>query len=52
MKVNASPIQRKQLIFSFLPRSQGYKSFFMHNSVEHKSLNALKYKNIKKFSFF
>ena len=28
---------------------QGYKTFFMLNSVEHKILNAHKYKNIKKF---
>ena len=31
---------------------QGYKSFFMLNSVEHEILNAHKYKNIKKLSFF
>ena len=28
------------------------KLFFMLNSVEHEILNAHKYKNIKKFSFF
>ena len=28
------------------------KTFFMRNSVEHDILNAHKYKNIKKFSFF
>ena len=33
-------------------RLRGYKSFFMLNSVEHGILNANKYKNIKKFSFF
>ena len=31
---------------------RGYKTFFMHNSVEHEILNAHKYKNIKKFVFF
>ena len=31
---------------------RGYKTFFMLNSVEHEILNAHKYKNIKKFSFF
>ena len=30
----------------------GYKTFFLLNSVEHEILNAHKYKNIKKFSFF
>ena len=30
----------------------GYKTFFILNSVEHKILNAHKYKNIKKFAFF
>ena len=34
----------------FWPR--GYKTFFMLNSAEHEILNAHKYKNIKKFSFF
>ena len=33
-------------------RARGYKTFFMLNSVEHEILNAHKYKNIKKFSFF
>ena len=33
-------------------RARGYKTFFMLNSVEHKILNAHKYKNIKKFSYF
>ena len=33
-------------------RPRGYKNFFMLNSVEHKILNAHKYKNIKKFGFF
>ena len=31
---------------------QDYKTYFMLNSVEHEILNAHKYKNIKKFSFF
>ena len=31
---------------------RGYKTFFMLNSVGHEILNAHKYKNIKKFSFF
>ena len=31
---------------------RGYKTFFMLNSVEHKILNAHKYKNINKFSIF
>ena len=35
-----------------LIRARGYKTFFMLNSVEHEILNAYKYKNIKKFSFF
>ena len=29
-------------------RPQGYKTFFMLNSVEHEILNAHRYKNIKK----
>ena len=33
-------------------RARGYKTFFMLNSIEHEILNAHKYKNIKKFSFF
>ena len=33
-------------------RLLGYKTFFMLNSVEHEILNAHKYKNIKKSSFF
>ena len=32
--------------------AQGYKTFFMLNSVEHEILNARKYTSIKKFSFF
>ena len=31
---------------------RGYKTFFMLNSIGHEILNAHKYKNIKKFSFF
>ena len=31
-------------------QAQGYKTFFMLNSTEHKILNVFKYKNIKKFS--
>ena len=31
--------------------AQGYKTFFMLNSVEYEILNAHKYKNIKKFGF-
>ena len=31
---------------------RGYKTFFVLNSVEHKILNAHKYKNIKKFGLF
>ena len=34
----------------WVPRSQGYKTFFMLNSVEHEILNAHKYENIEKFS--
>ena len=33
-------------------RVRGYKTFFMLNSVEHEILNAHKYEDIKKFSFF
>ena len=33
-------------------RSQGYKTFFVLNSVEHEILNAHKYKDIKKFGLF
>ena len=33
-------------------RARGYKTFFILNSVEHEILNAHKYKNIQKFSFF
>ena len=32
--------------------SQGYKTFFMLNVIEHKILIAHKYENIKKFSIF
>ena len=32
--------------------SQGYTTFSMLNSAEHKILNAPKYKNNKKFSIF
>ena len=32
-------------------RPQGYKTFFVLNSVEHEILHAHKYKNIKKFGF-
>ena len=32
--------------------ARGYKTCFMLNSVEHGTLNAHKYKNIKKFGFF
>ena len=35
-----------------LIRPRGYKTFFVLNSVEHEILNAHKYKNIKKFSFY
>ena len=35
-----------------LIRPRGYKTFSMLNSAEHEILNAHKYKNIKKFSFF
>ena len=35
-----------------LTRPRGYKTFFVHNSVEHEILNAHKYKNIKKFGLF
>ena len=31
---------------------QGYKTFFVLNSIEHEILNAHKYKNIKKLGFF
>ena len=33
-------------------RAQGYKIFFMLNSIEHKILIACKFENIKKFSIF
>ena len=36
----------------FLSRAQGYKTFFMLNSVEHEILNAQRYKIIMKFSIF
>ena len=39
-------------IFKFQTWPQGYKTFFMLNSVEHEILNAHKYKSIKKFGFF
>ena len=35
-----------------MTRAGGYKTFFMLSSVEHEILNAHKYRNIKKFSFF
>ena len=31
--------------------ARGYKNVFMLNSAEHETLNAHKYKNIKKFRF-
>ena len=34
------------------PGPEVIKLFFMLNSAEHEILNARKYKNIKKFSFF
>ena len=37
---------------TMLTRPQGYKTFFVLNSVEHEILNAFKYKNIKKFGLF
>ena len=39
-------------IVQLYTRARGYKTFFMLNSIEHESLNAYKYKNIKKFGFF
>ena len=33
-------------------RPRGYKTFFMLNSIEHETLNAHKYKNVKKFCIF
>ena len=39
-------------IIENISRARGYKTFFMLNSVEHEILNAHKYKNIKKYSFF
>ena len=33
-------------------RARGCKLFVMLNSAEHEILNALKYKNMKNFSFF
>ena len=33
-------------------RPQGYKTFSMLNSAEHDTLNAHKYKNVKKLSIF
>ena len=33
-------------------RPQGYKTFFVLNSVEHEIINAPKYKNVKKFGHF
>ena len=41
-----------KLIGDKAARARGYKIFFMLNSGEHEILNAHKYKNIKKFSFF
>ena len=38
------------ICFPTWPR--GYKTVFMLNSVEHEILDAHKYKNIKKLSFF
>ena len=35
-----------------LDLAQGYKTFFMLNSVEHEILNAHMYKDIKEFGFF
>ena len=41
----------KELTIQTQTWSRGYKTFFMLNSVEHKILNAHKYKNIKKSAF-
>ena len=42
-----------QLVYNaHIDQARGYKTFFVLNSVEHEILNAHKYKNIKKFSFF
>ena len=45
-------LKRSPPLAGLEPRAGGYKTFFMLNSVEHEILNAHKYKNIKKFSFF
>ena len=42
--------QRKATFNTSWP--QGYKTFFMLNLVQHESLNAHKYKKIKKMAFF
>ena len=42
--------QSWEYFLHYWPR--GDKTLFVLNSVEHKILNAHKYKNIKKFSFF
>ena len=38
--------------FAEVTRPRGYKKTFVLNSTEHEILNAPKYKNINKFSFF
>ena len=40
------------LDITFVSRSRGYKTFFMLSSAKNEILNAHKYKNIKKSSFF
>ena len=44
--------QQECMVTKFHTWSQGYKTFFVLNSIEHEILNAHKYKNIKKFGFF
>ena len=51
----ANSVGLDQTVIRLLLRAakiQGFKTFFMLNSIEHEILNARKNKNVKKFLFF
>ena len=52
LDISNTDISKYPLIPKDIIWARGYKTFFMLNSVEHEILNAHKYKNINKFSFF
>ena len=51
-KGRSNYIDQVQWMHVWKNRAQNYKTFFTLNSTEHEILNAHKYKNVKKFSFF